>query len=101
MTNKTLLDTLEYCMKLYRNSLKEIREASLDFRLNFPKWKKDTLLLILEKAKPDIKRKHLRRKVLIDLKRISDEARKEIDEREEEEMEKWMRRVEQRGMKGA
>ena len=96
MTNRTLLEDTEYCMGLYRNSLKEIREANLDSRLNFPKWKKDTLLLILEKAKPNVKRKHLRRKVLIDLKRISDEARKEIDEREEEEMEKWIRKVEQR-----
>ena len=101
MTNRTLLEDTEYCMELYRNSLKEIREADLDSRLNFPKWKKDTLLLILEKAKPNIKRKHLRRKVLIDLKRISDEARKEIDERDEKEMEKWIRNVEQREMNNA
>ena len=94
--NKTLLDTPKYFIELYRNSLKEIKEADLDSRLNFPKWKKDTLLLILEKAKPNIKRKHLRRKVLIDLKKISDEARKEIDERDEEETEKWIRKVEQR-----
>jgi len=96
MTNRTLLEGTEYCMKLYRNSLKEIREANIDSRLNFPKWKKDTLLLILEKAKPNIKRKHLRRKVLIDLKRVSDEARKEIDEKDEEETEEWIRKVEQR-----
>ena len=94
--NNTLLDTPQYCMELYRNSLKEIREADLDSRLFFPKWKKDTLILILEKAKPDIKRKHLRRKVLIDLKRISDEALKEIDEKDEEEIEEWIRKVEQR-----
>ena len=93
----TLLDTPEYCMELYRNSLKEIRERNeIDLKLSFPKWKKDSLLIILEKAKPDIKRKHLRRKVLIDLKRISDRAWKEIDERDEEETEEWMRRVEQR-----
>ena len=91
--NKTLLDTPEYCMELYRNSLKEIREADSDSRLYFPKWKKDVLLSLLERAKPDIKRKHLRRKVLIGLKKISDEARKEIDEREEEEMEKWIEKV--------
>ena len=96
--NKTLLDTLEYCMKIYRNSLREIRERDLDSRLQFLKWKKDTLLLILEKAKPNIKRKHLRRKVLIDLKKISDEARKEIDERDEEETEKWIKRVEKRSI---
>jgi len=98
MTNRTLLEDTEYCMELYRNSLKEIREADLDSRLYFPKWKKDTLILILEKAKPDIKRKHLRRKVLIDLKKISDEARKEIDEKEDEEMERWIKRVEKRSI---
>ena len=94
--NKTLLDTPKYFIELYRNSLKEIKEADLDSRLYFPKWKKDILLSLLERAKPQIKRKHLRRKVLIDLKKISDEARKQIDEREEEETEQWMRRVEER-----
>ena len=81
MTNKTLLDIPKYCMELYRNSLREIRERNeIDFKLSFPKWKKDSLLLILEKAKPNIKRKHLRRKVLIDLKRISDRAWEEVEE---------------------
>ena len=39
--NKTLLDTPKYFMELYHKSLREIRKADLDSRLNFPKWKRD------------------------------------------------------------
>ena len=92
----TLLDSPKYFNRLYRLALQEIRDSDLSKRTFFPKWKKDILLSLLERAKPQIKRKHLRRKVLIDLKKISDEARKEIDEREEEETERWIKRVERK-----
>ena len=82
--NKTLMDNPKYFNELYRHELREIEEGDALFRLNFPKWKKDVLLSLLERAKPNIKRKHLRRKVLIDLKRISDRAWEEMEELEEE-----------------
>jgi hypothetical protein len=91
--NKTLLDTPQYCMELYCNSLKEIRKADPDSRLYFPKWKRDILLSLLERARPLVKRKYLRKIVSEELKKISDKARKEVDEKEEEEMEKWIEKV--------
>jgi hypothetical protein len=51
----TLMDTPKYFMELYHKSLKEIKEADLDSRLNFPKWKRDILLSLLEKARPLVK----------------------------------------------
>ena len=89
----TLMDTPKYFMELYHKSLKEIKEADLDSRLNFPKWKRDVLLSLLEKARPLVKRKYLRKMVSANLKKISDKARKEINEREEEEMKKWIEKV--------
>ena len=79
MTNKTLLDTTKYCNRLYHLALQEIRDLQ-PFKMYFPKWKKDILLSLLERAKPNVKRKHLRRKVLMDLKKISDEAWEEMKE---------------------
>jgi hypothetical protein len=89
----TLLDNPKYFNRLYHLALQEIRGSDPSKRTYFPKWKRDILLSLLERVKPEVKRKHLRKKVSADLKKISDEARKEIDEKEEEEMKKWIEKV--------
>ena len=78
--NKTLMDNPKYFNELYHLALQEIRNSKPIFKTYFPKWKKDILLSLLERVKPKIKRKHLRRKVLMDLKKISDEAWEEMEE---------------------
>ena len=91
MTNKILLDTPKYNLTLYKNVLKKIEDIE-PHNIYFPKWERDMLLILLERAKPDVKRKHLRKKVALDLKRIADRASKRM----EEEDEKWIKKVENR-----
>lgn len=82
MTNKTLLETEEYNLTLYKNMLKKIEDIE-PFNVYFRKWEKDVLLILLCRAKPEVKRKELRKKVTSDLERIVDRALKEMGELEE------------------
>ncbi len=75
---KTLLDSPKYFNKLYHQALEETRKLDPIFKLDFPKWKKDILLSLLERAKPKVKRKYLRKIIRADLKKVSDEAWEEM-----------------------
>ena len=78
---KTLMDRPEYYYELYNNLLESFKKRKLEDKLRFWKWEKDILVLLLEKAtQGKVKRKFLRRKVNIDLKRITSEAWKELKE---------------------
>lgn len=77
---KTLLETKRYNMFLYRKMLEEIEMREDTAFMTFPKWKRDILLILLCRAKPDVKRKYLRKKVSLDLDKIMDRALKEMEE---------------------
>ena len=78
---KTLMDRPEYYYELYNNLLESFKKRKVEDKLRFWKWEKDILVLLLEKAtQGKVKRKFLRRKVNIDLKRITSEAWKEFRE---------------------
>jgi len=75
---KTLLETESYYQFLYSQMLEEIEYRDPTYNLTFPKWLKDVLLVLLCKAKPNVKRKWLRRKISLDLKKITDRTLKEL-----------------------
>ena len=78
---KTLMDRPEYYYELYNNLLESFKKRKLEDKLRFWKWEKDILVLLLEKAtQGKVKRKFLRKKVNLDLKKITSEAWKELRE---------------------
>ena len=77
--NKTLLESEDYYMILYRNMLKEIENRNPFDNISFPKWLKDVLLVLLCKAKPNVERKWLRKKVTCDLNKITKRVMKEYE----------------------
>ena len=78
---KTLMDRPEYYYELYNNLLESFKERKVEDKLRFWKWEKDILVVLLEKAtEGKVKRKYLRRKVNLDLKKITSEAWKELRE---------------------
>jgi len=78
---KTLMDRPEYYYELYNNLLESFKKRKLEDKLRFWKWEKDILILLLEKAtQGKVKRKFLRKKVNLDLKKITSEAWKELKE---------------------
>ena len=78
---KTLMDRPEYYYELYNNLLESFKKRKVEDKLRFWKWEKDILILLLEKAtEGKVKRKYLRRKVNLDLKKITSGAWKELRE---------------------
>jgi len=73
-----LTDQKEYCMKLYKEALAQYANREMNSRLLFTKKEKDILLILLQKAEPDSKRKMLRKKVIRDVKTIQKKSWKEL-----------------------
>lgn len=72
--NRTKLDDKKYCRRLYEEVLKQYSERGLYERLSFTKVEKDILVVLLQRVKPNLELKWVRKFVNLDLKRISDEA---------------------------
>jgi len=81
---KTKLDDKKYCGNLYKELLRQYFErASMCGRFYFRKTEKDIAVILLQRAKPNLELKWIRKLVSLDLNRISDEAW-EMSERREE-----------------
>jgi len=76
---KTKLDDKKYCRELYNELLKQYseRENAYD-RLYFTKREKDILVILLQRAKPNLELKWVRKLVRLDTNRIADKAWEEI-----------------------
>jgi hypothetical protein len=72
---KTKLDDRKYCGDLYKELLRQYSErASMFGRFYFGKAEKDIAVILLQKAKPNLELKWVRKLVSLDLNKISDEA---------------------------
>ena len=86
--NRTKLDDKKYCRRLYEEVLKQYSERGLYDRLSFTKVEKDILVVLLQKRKPNLELKWIRKLVRLDTNRIADQAWEEICISEKEETHK-------------
>ena len=80
--NRTKLDDKKYCRRLYEEVLKQYSERGLYDRLSFTKSEKDILIVLLQKAKPNLELKWVRRLVLSDVKRLEKSGWEELEAKE-------------------
>jgi len=76
--NTTKLDDKKYCKRLYDEVLKQYSKRELYRRLSFTKLEKDILVVLLQRAKPNLELKWVRRLVLLDVKRLEKSAWEEF-----------------------
>ena len=78
----TKLDDKRYCRRLYEEVLEQYSERGLYERLSFTKLEKDILVVLLQKAKPNLELKWVRRLVLSDVKRLEKSGWEELEAKE-------------------